>query len=147
MTGPVGQALEGPPRSRLRNPLDYGPFVGAMKSAYLILTDSGGIQEEAPALGKPVLVLRNETERLEAITEGVVKPVGTDSRDRCRNSEAARRPRGLQVHGQRRFALRRWPCSQTDRPRAGSHTNMSAYFRDLREAGHEPTTKGYRYCR
>ncbi len=51
-----------------------------MKSAYLILTDSGGIQDETPALGKPVLVLRNETERLEAITEGVVKPVGTDSR-------------------------------------------------------------------
>jgi UDP-N-acetylglucosamine 2-epimerase (non-hydrolysing) len=49
-----------------------------MKRAYLILSDSGGVQEEAPALGKPVLVLRSETERPEAVAEGVVKLVGTD---------------------------------------------------------------------
>lgn len=53
-------------------------FVAAMKRAYLILSDSGGVQEEAPALGKPVLVLRHETERPEAVREGVVKLVGTD---------------------------------------------------------------------
>ena len=63
----------------LCEPLDYAPFVAAMKRSYLILTDSGGVQEEAPALGKPVLVLREETERPEAISEGVVKLVGADT--------------------------------------------------------------------
>ncbi len=66
------------PRALLCAPLDYLPFVAAMKQAYLILTDSGGVQEEAPALGKPVLVLRHETERPEAVAEGVVRLVGTD---------------------------------------------------------------------
>jgi UDP-N-acetylglucosamine 2-epimerase (non-hydrolysing) len=66
------------PRVLLCDPLDYLPFVAAMKCAYLILSDSGGVQEEAPALGKPVLVLRHETERPEAVREGVVKLVGTD---------------------------------------------------------------------
>ncbi len=56
--------------------LDYAPFVAAMKKAYLIISDSGGVQEEAPALGKPVLVLREETERPEAVDMGVVKLVG-----------------------------------------------------------------------
>ena len=64
------------PNFVLCDPLDYPPFVGAMKRSYLILTDSGGVQEEAPALGKPVLVLRNETERPEAVEQGVVKLVG-----------------------------------------------------------------------
>ena len=66
------------PRIRLCDPLDYLPFVAAMKTAHLILSDSGGVQEEAPALGKPVLVLRRETERPEAVKEGVVKLVGPD---------------------------------------------------------------------
>jgi UDP-N-acetylglucosamine 2-epimerase (non-hydrolysing) len=66
------------PSIHLCAPLDYGPFVAAMKRAYLIITDSGGIQEEAPALGKPVLVLRNETERPEAVESGAVKLVGTN---------------------------------------------------------------------
>ena len=65
-------------RITLCEPLDYLPFVAAMKQAFLILSDSGGVQEEAPALGKPVLVLRNETERPEAVAEGVVKLVGAD---------------------------------------------------------------------
>jgi UDP-N-acetylglucosamine 2-epimerase (non-hydrolysing) len=60
----------------LCKPLDYTSFVAAMKKAYLIITDSGGVQEEAPALSKPVLVLRDETERPEAVTMGVVKLVG-----------------------------------------------------------------------
>lgn len=60
----------------LCDPLDYAPFVAAMKRAYLIISDSGGVQEEAPALGKPVLVLRDETERPEAVDQGVVKLVG-----------------------------------------------------------------------
>lgn len=63
----------------LCEPLDYAPFIAAMKRAYLILSDSGGVQEEAPALGKPVLVLREETERPEAVDQGVVKLVGSDS--------------------------------------------------------------------
>lgn len=62
----------------LCEPLDYAPFVAAMKRATLILTDSGGVQEEAPALGKPVLVLRDETERPEAVSEGVVRLVGAN---------------------------------------------------------------------
>ncbi len=66
------------PRVVLCDSLDYLPFVTAMKRAYLILSDSGGVQEEAPALGKPVLVLRQETERPEAVEKGVVKLVGTD---------------------------------------------------------------------
>lgn len=62
----------------LCEPLDYAPFIAAMKRAYIIVTDSGGVQEEAPALGKPVLVLRDETERPEAVEHGVVKLVGTN---------------------------------------------------------------------
>lgn len=64
------------PNFILCEPLDYAPFIAAMKRAYIILTDSGGVQEEAPALGIPVLVLREETERPEAVEEGVVKLVG-----------------------------------------------------------------------
>ncbi len=66
------------PRVTLCDPLDYLPFIAAMKMAYMILSDSGGIQEEAPALGKPVLVLRDSTERPEAVTTGVAKLVGAD---------------------------------------------------------------------
>lgn len=62
----------------LIEPLDYEPFIHLMKASYLILSDSGGVQEEAPSLGKPVLVLREKTERPEAITAGAVKLVGMD---------------------------------------------------------------------
>jgi UDP-N-acetylglucosamine 2-epimerase (non-hydrolysing) len=62
----------------LCEPLDYVQFVAVMKQAYLIISDSGGVQEEAPALGKPVLVLREETERPEAVEMGVVKLIGTN---------------------------------------------------------------------
>lgn len=65
-------------RVHLIDPLDYEPFANLMARSYLVLTDSGGIQEEAPALGKPVLVLRDTTERPEAVTAGTVKLVGTD---------------------------------------------------------------------
>lgn len=73
-------------RIKLVAPFDYGPFVAAMKHSFLILTDSGGVQEEAPALGKPVLVLRQDTERPEAVTEGVVKLVGTERDDIVREA-------------------------------------------------------------
>jgi len=62
----------------LLEPQDYVPFVDLMRRSYIILTDSGGIQEEAPSLGKPVLVLRDKTERPEAVEAGTVKLVGTD---------------------------------------------------------------------
>ena len=64
------------PNAHIITPLDYEPFVNLMARSYLVLTDSGGIQEEAPALGKPVLVLRTETERPEAVEAGTVKVVG-----------------------------------------------------------------------
>ena len=74
---PLKAALESHPRAFLVEPLDYGQLVGAMKRCYLLLTDSGGLQEEAPGLGKPVLVLRETTERPEAIEAGTAKLVGT----------------------------------------------------------------------
>jgi UDP-N-acetylglucosamine 2-epimerase (non-hydrolysing) len=74
----VYRILGGHSRVILCEPLDYLPFVSAMKQAHIILSDSGGVQEEAPALGKPVLVLREETERPEAVLEGVVRLVGTN---------------------------------------------------------------------
>lgn len=76
--GPVRQILAGVPHVHLIEPLDYLPFVYLMKRSHAILTDSGGIQEEAPALGKPVFVTRNVTERPEAVAAGTVELVGTD---------------------------------------------------------------------
>ena len=70
--------LGGKPRVHLIEPLEYHTFVRLMNRCYLILSDSGGVQEEAPSLGKPVLVLRSVTERPEAVASGVVKLVGTD---------------------------------------------------------------------
>ena len=75
---PVNRILQGISNITLIEPLDYLPFVYLMDKSYLILTDSGGIQEEAPSLGKPVLVMREVTERPEAITAGTVQLVGTD---------------------------------------------------------------------
>ncbi len=78
---PVGQILAGAGRDNIHliEPLPYLPFVHLMDRSTLILTDSGGVQEEAPSLGKPVLVMREETERAEAIEAGVARLVGTDS--------------------------------------------------------------------
>jgi UDP-N-acetylglucosamine 2-epimerase (non-hydrolysing) len=75
---PVYQFLSNVPNIHLIKPLDYPAFVWLMLQSYLILTDSGGIQEEAPSLGKPVLVMRDLTERPEAIEAGTAKIVGTD---------------------------------------------------------------------
>ena len=75
---PVLELLSGINNIYLIAPLDYEPFVYLMSKTYLILTDSGGIQEEAPSLGKPVLVMRDTTERPEALEAGTVKLVGTD---------------------------------------------------------------------
>lgn len=76
--GPVFRILGNLPNVQLIEPLSYVPFVGLMEASYLILTDSGGIQEEGPSLGKPVLVMREVTERPEAVEAGTVKLVGTD---------------------------------------------------------------------
>lgn len=75
---PVREHLSGIKNISLIPPLDYEAFVILLRNSYFILTDSGGIQEEAPSLGKPVLVLRNTTERPEAVDAGVVKLIGTD---------------------------------------------------------------------
>lgn len=75
---PVNELLVGIENIHLIAPQDYLPFVYLMNRSYLILTDSGGIQEEAPSLGKPVLVMRDTTERPEAVEAGTVRLVGTD---------------------------------------------------------------------
>lgn len=84
----VRRELAGPPNISLVPPLDYLEFVAMMRRSYLILTDSGGIQEEAPTFGKPVLVLRSVTERPEAVEAGTSRLVGTDDsvivREACR---------------------------------------------------------------
>ena len=76
--GPVRALLGGHPRVKLLLPLSYIPFLALMRRAYLILTDSGGIQEEAPSLGVPVLVLRKTTERPEAAEAGLARIIGTN---------------------------------------------------------------------
>ncbi len=76
---PVYELLSGLENVYLISPLDYLPFIYAMQHSVLLLTDSGGVQEEAPSLGKPVLVMRNTTERPEAVEAGTVKLVGTDA--------------------------------------------------------------------
>jgi len=77
---PVNRLLSGIDNVHLIKPLSYLPFIALMNRARIILTDSGGVQEEAPSLGKPVLVMRDTTERPEAVTAGTVKLVGTDSK-------------------------------------------------------------------
>lgn len=84
---PVGRILSGHPRIKLIEPLPYEPFIRLMNVSYLILTDSGGIQEEASILGKPVLILRGVTERPEIIEAGIAKLVGTDSINIAKNTE------------------------------------------------------------
>jgi UDP-N-acetylglucosamine 2-epimerase (non-hydrolysing) len=75
---PIVAALGELPRVFLTEPLDYPQLVGAIAKCHLLLTDSGGLQEEAPSLGKPVLVLRETTERPEAVNAGTAKLIGTD---------------------------------------------------------------------
>lgn len=70
--------VDGIPNIVRTEPLPYHEFCAAMNRAHLVLTDSGGVQEEAPSLGKPVLVLRDNTERPEAVTAGTVRLIGTD---------------------------------------------------------------------
>jgi UDP-N-acetylglucosamine 2-epimerase len=85
---PITRLLDGHPDIVLLPPLDYRPFVDLMRRSYLLLTDSGGIQEEAPSLGKPVLVMRETTERPEAVQAGTVKLVGTSPERICAEAAA-----------------------------------------------------------
>ena len=78
VSGPARDILSAVPNVVLLEPLPYVPFVDLMRRSYLIITDSGGVQEEAPSLGKPVLVMREKTERPEAVEAGTVRLVGTD---------------------------------------------------------------------
>lgn len=74
----VLEALGNHPRIILSEPVDYGSFIALMKEAYIILSDSGGVQEEAPALGVPVLIMRKHTERMEGVELGYARLIGTD---------------------------------------------------------------------
>jgi UDP-N-acetylglucosamine 2-epimerase (non-hydrolysing) len=112
--GPAHALLGGHPRITLTEPLGYPELVRAMRDARFILTDSGGIQEEAPALGRPVLVLRRATERPEAVELGVAEMVGTETGavlDACRRlledpAHYARMARGGSPYGDGRAAGR-----------------------------------------
>jgi UDP-N-acetylglucosamine 2-epimerase (non-hydrolysing) len=84
---PVHSRLAGLANVFLVEPLDYVPFVDLMRRAHLLITDSGGIQEEGPSLGKPILVMREKTERPEAVAAGTVKLVGTDADRIVREAE------------------------------------------------------------
>jgi UDP-N-acetylglucosamine 2-epimerase (non-hydrolysing) len=98
----------------LCEPLDYAPFVAAMKRSYMIISDSGGVQEEAPALSKPILLLRDETERPEAVEMGVVKIVGPHEEaivteaQRLLDDDSAYREmaRGVSPYGDGKAAMR-----------------------------------------
>jgi UDP-N-acetylglucosamine 2-epimerase (non-hydrolysing) len=104
---PVNEILTGVDNVYLIEPLQYEPFVYLMDQSHIILTDSGGIQEEAPSLGKPVLVMRDTTERPEAVKAGTVKLVGSnfdkivsectelmDNKELYRNMSKAHNPYG-----------------------------------------------------
>ncbi len=92
---PVYRILAEHPAILLIDPLDYVPFVDLMSRAYLLITDSGGIQEEAPSLGKPILVMRDKTERPEAVEAGTVKLVGADENRIYANAAALLEDREL----------------------------------------------------
>ena len=93
----VARSLDGTPRVHLVSPLPYDETVYLMTKSHLILTDSGGIQEEAPSLGKPVLVLRQVSERPEGVRRGALKVVGTQPRAIVR--EAAKLLKSRSAYG------------------------------------------------
>jgi UDP-N-acetylglucosamine 2-epimerase len=76
---PARRILGGEANVRLTEPLDYVNFVALVQRSYMVITDSGGIQEEGPSLGKPILVARDKTERPEAVEAGTARLVGTDA--------------------------------------------------------------------
>ena len=127
---PVRKLLAGHPRIKLLSPLEYIPFLALMRRAYLILTDSGGVQEEAPSLGVPVLVLRKTTERPEAAEAGLARIIGTD-----RSAILAHVENLLEdKHAYFRMAtadkpLRRWTGKRTDRRSTEELESWTAFAR------------------
>ena len=115
---PLQALLGSHPRAFLIEPLDYDRLVAAMRGSTLLLTDSGGLQEEAPALGKPVLVLRRTTERPEAVTAGTAKLIGTDSEAiLAETSRLLEDPEAYEGHGPGPQSLRRRRGQRPDRGR------------------------------
>ena len=113
MLGPVNRHLGNLPNVHLIEPQSYVPFVDLMRRAHILITDSGGIQEEGPSLGKPILVMREKTERPEAVEAGTVKLVGTGPRPhRLGGRSTDRRRRCIPGHGARSQPLWRWSCQQ-----------------------------------
>lgn len=110
----VNGTLAGMPNVVLTKPLDYGQFARLMSLSHVVLTDSGGVQEEAPGLGKPVLVLREDTERPEAVEAGTARLVGTNAEAICREASAllddpaehAKMARAVNPYGDGRAAAR-----------------------------------------
>jgi UDP-N-acetylglucosamine 2-epimerase (non-hydrolysing) len=98
--GPVTQALSGISNVHLTDPADYASFVWLLDKAALVITDSGGVQEEAPSLGKPVLVMRDVTERPEGIKAGYLRLVGTSAKEIVGNARYYLDGPGMRVGGQ-----------------------------------------------
>ena len=115
----VGDWLSGHDRIQLIEPTSYPEFIALMKGAYALLSDSGGVQEEGPALGKPVLVLRDETERPEAVAAGTVKLVGPHREAIIEAVRALCEKAGEYERFARAEPVRRWPGGRPDRPRVG----------------------------
>jgi len=150
--GPVRELLGGHPRIKLLPPISYIPFLALMRRAYLILTDSGGIQEEAPSLGVPVLVLRKTTERPEAAEAGLARIVGTDRENIVEHVEELlddeqtyrRMATAVNPYGDGQASerivevLRNWRCGQPllSEERSFSHANCVG----RRSAAHPQTT-------
>ena len=150
----VRRVLDGVANVHLLPPQDYLPFVYLMMRASVILTDSGGIQEEAPALGKPVFVMRNVTERPEAVEAGTVRLVGTDRQriftevsrvltddDAYAAMSGAHNPYGDGRASQRitDILLRRSPPPFVARRRGAAHERSRLQVRDVRD---QPQTGG-----
>jgi UDP-N-acetylglucosamine 2-epimerase (non-hydrolysing) len=120
---PVRRHLESHPHVLLIEPQSYVPFVDLMRRAYLLITDSGRIQEEGPSLGKPILVLRAKTERPEAVIAGTVKLVGTaEQRIVAEATTLLENGRAYAQMGHSQ-SLRGWPCQRV-------HFRSHPCFRD-----------------
>jgi UDP-N-acetylglucosamine 2-epimerase (non-hydrolysing) len=137
---PLERRLAGHPNIRLIEPQDYVPFVDLMRRAFILITDSGGIQEEGPSLGKPILVLREKTERPEAVQAGTVKLVGTDTQCILANArELLDNPSAYAGMARVHKPLWGWPCQRAHRGRNSfifQEKKPGGNARERRETGH-----------